>query len=97
MKRIALIVSFLSLSACGSTSGPSGCKTDDDCEGDLFCQDGNCICDTDQRCGAGMYCNPFGTCQVRPACLSNTDCNDNEICNSADPTGGKCIPASQCG
>jgi len=96
MKRIALLVTFLSLSGCGTTSAAEGCNSDDDC-GDLVCENGSCICDGDDRCKDGHYCNPFGTCQIRPACLSNIDCGATEICNSADPTGGKCIPASQCG
>ena len=48
-------------------------------------------------CGAGQYCNTWGACQSKPPCLTNRDCEPYEICNSADTTGGKCIPASQCG
>ncbi|MBI3178662.1 MAG: hypothetical protein HYZ27_03320, partial [Deltaproteobacteria bacterium] len=48
-------------------------------------------------CGAGEYCNPFGTCQPRPPCLGNQDCEPGYICNSSDLSGGKCIPDSECG
>jgi hypothetical protein len=85
-------------SGCGESSGSSGCTSDNDCGAGLFCdEDGACKCRTDDVCGAGRYCNPFGTCQNRPACLGNLDCDDGYICNSSDPSGGKCIPAASCG
>lgn len=85
------------LAACGTASTDDSCKSDEECALGFFCQSGACLCRTDDSCGAGQYCNPFGTCQVRPACLGNQDCDSGMICNSSDPSGGQCIPASECG
>ena len=93
----ALGATITVLIGCGTTTPEEGCTTDSDCKAGLFCQSGNCLCHTDDACGAGSYCNAFGSCQVRPACLGNQDCDAHEICNSADPSGGACIPATDCG
>ncbi len=93
----ALVIGLgLTLAACGGgAAGP--CETDADCGGRLACIEGECRCRTDDACSSGEYCNPFGTCQPRPPCLGNQDCEAGFICNSSDPSGGKCIPDGQCG
>ncbi len=99
--RRALLATGLAmlLVACGSEGDKQGCDADGDCPAGFVCQEdsGLCRCQTDDACGDGRYCNAFGACQPRPACLGNQDCAEGEICNSNDPSGGACIPATQCG
>jgi hypothetical protein len=98
--EVVLLAALVTLaSGCKSSTKDVGCKQDGDCPEGLVCQQGNCRCFTDDACGdpAKFYCNSFGTCQERPACLGNKDCKTGEICNAADPTGAKCIPATECG
>ncbi len=101
MNTVALRLTPLALlalaAACGGEDAGTGCKADQDCPAGFVCLDGDCKCRTDDSCPSGQYCNPYGTCQPRPACLGNDDCNPGFICNAADPTGGKCIPADTCG
>ncbi|MCK5689485.1 hypothetical protein KAI87_09465 [Myxococcota bacterium] len=89
----------LTLTACGGESESSGCGSDTDCDAGFFCQNdtGDCKCRTDDACDQGYYCNSFGDCQSRPPCLGNMDCLADQICNSADPSGGRCIPNTECG
>ena len=83
--------------ACTPAPSDAQCTSDSQCSTGLICEANSCICRTDDACGNGQYCNAWGACQNRPPCLGNQDCGEFEICNSADPTGGKCIPSSQCG
>jgi len=84
-------------SACTGEDPNYDCYEDTDCSTGQFCESNTCLCKTNDACGEGRYCNTWGVCQPRPPCLGNHDCPDGEICNSADASGGKCIPASQCG
>jgi hypothetical protein len=96
--RVIAALSAATLATTGCTAPPGeGCASDSDCKAGLFCQSGNCLCRTDDACGKGSYCNPYGSCQIRPACLGNQDCDSGFICNSADISGGACIPANDCG
>ncbi|MBI5511746.1 MAG: hypothetical protein HY903_23570 [Deltaproteobacteria bacterium] len=102
MKHHVLAVLFglgvLAGAGCSSPSAGDGCATDEDCDLGFSCIEGGCRCRTNDACGVGQYCNPFGACQPRPPCLGNQDCKTGEICDSSDVrTGGSCIPASQCG
>ena len=96
--RTSLGAILLLLALGCSPQDPSvECVSDAECRIGQTCEQNSCVCKTDDACAEGQYCNNWGSCQARPPCLGNQDCAPSEICNSADPTGGKCIPASRCG
>ena len=95
--KLVLGAAAIALAACASEGSTVGCENDDECPNGQSCEDGVCKCDTSDQCAVGEYCNSFRACQERPACVGNQDCDDGFICNSADRTGGKCIPELQCG
>ena len=104
MNKLTLVLSglmlALSLYGCSAQESTGDCVEDIDCGPGLFCTDQNtCACTTDDLCelalGEGYFCNNFGSCQVRPPCLGNQDCEADEICNASN--GGECIPADSCG
>jgi len=101
MTRSVFFVTAFGLAAStvgtGCTASPAtgeGCASDADCPGALTCDKptGACLCATDDQCEEGQICNSYGSCQRRPPCLGNHDCDPDEICNSSDPSGGACIP-----
>ncbi|MBT6435519.1 MAG: hypothetical protein HOK28_20660 [Deltaproteobacteria bacterium] len=108
MKNLSILtfalVGFFALVGCKATGASiDGCSDDSECPAGQACDipTATCKCTTDDACelalGAGYECNDFGSCQPRPPCLGNQDCAEGEICNSADATGGICIPAGDCG
>jgi hypothetical protein len=90
------LVSCWLLQGCSSDTVFSGeCKRDSDCEQYERCDtlDFRCVCDSDNACAHGEYCNASGSCQVISGCFTNDDCADGSFCDLAT---GECIGANSC-
>ena len=98
LAALLCIPGLTQLSGCstGQNSDQEGCSEDADCPGRLICEQAACVCTTDDTCENGFYCNNWGSCQPKPPCLSNADCDDGEICNTSALSGGTCIPRENC-
>ncbi len=78
----------------------SGCRSNDDCEGDDQCIDGQCQgvqpCVSDRECTPlGMLCDrPSGECKE---CIVHSDCAADHYCASGSCVPDVCIPGeSRC-
>jgi len=83
----------------------NGCTSDDQCPGDLVCDNGDCVvgtapeCTTDADCAPNEECNAQGECVIPMggACTSNADCG-NLVCKGTPQTCQGCTPGSdECG
>lgn len=98
--RAAFLVFALSGAACGGEDNSSEACSAESCAPGFFCDEGDgvCKCRTDDACADDtLFCNSFGTCQKRPQCRGNSDCEDDFICSAGERSGGNCIPATSCG
>ncbi len=81
-------------SPCGTPVQQNGCAVDLDCNpgggNALRCDVGSatCLCNTNDACDDGEYCNEQGSCQARAGCFSNDDCERPTFC---DITTGVCL------
>lgn len=94
--RIAMTGLALCLGACsGSTTFQGECKRDSDCARYERCDtlDFRCVCDSDEACAQGEFCNASGSCQLKSDCYTNADCAEGSVC---DTLSGECIGANAC-
>jgi len=93
------LLAVVLLAACsgGKVRNVVGCQQDADC-GDVSqfrcdTSTGICLCNTDDACPKGQFCNPAGSCQVKVTCYTNADCDPDQIC---DYHANVCIPQGRC-
>jgi len=85
----AFAVSGLGAIACDD-SGDGTCASDSDCPPGARCdvERAVCVCQTDEACDDGEFCNGAGVCQLERGCTANVDCQDSQFC---DLDSGRCL------
>ena len=114
MRRILAIwiaigaVSALASGCSGAGGDLNSCTTDEQCAApgtrcDVEVQ--RCVCESDDACADGEFCNRAGVCQTRAGCNRNSDCVSvadtycdlsSGQCLAGPPETGQCSIAGQC-
>lgn len=65
-----------------------GCEPDQSPDGD---EPPPPLCETNDECAFGCFCNSEGVCEESSLCFRHSDCAEGFVCN----LGGTCVPSTE--